>query len=146
METFNNFMRIIGEDGFFEIYSPTGTTVAAGEVDVNTPTGTQASTPNGIDSNWHFIVARVTDIGGGSAQIDLVVDTVLKDSQIRNTPFHVSGACRFTIGPVGSPSPCTGTDLQDTDQALPGLVDDIRVYARPINDAEIRALFHENGF
>jgi hypothetical protein len=52
--------------------------------------------------------------------------------------------CRFNVGTFPNGDACDGQNLSDTDPSINALlVDDVRVFARALDDIEIQLLFGE---
>jgi len=86
-------------------------------------------TRDDIDSAWTFVVV----VYDGDTQY-LYVDGVLLNSRSVRTPISSRSGRSLWLGSAG------------TWQFLNGIIDDIRVYRRALNQSEIRALYTENGW
>ena len=93
--------------------------------------GVVVSSKNYLDANtWYFITAK-----GTSTDVSLYINDVL-DSTTIGIPSGFIYSTPFNIGR----KPFPAYDIWG------GKLDDIRIYNRPLSEAEIQALFYEGGW
>ena len=137
----------MGQNEFFQIFYD-GNRASFGITNTfNIVTADAVSLDGGRpDGNvWKLFVGVVEQLGPSESAIRLYVNsTTPLATNTTSTLYPNNGpACIMAIGPIGNGPACSDRSLESSDQPFRGLVDDVRVFSRALNDDEVALLLAE---